>query len=75
MNKICNPEPADRSVDSEASAVDAEPDDCTRDAGSGDSSPACDPAAATLSAKSNADAHPSVVEDGEHGPRHARHPA
>jgi hypothetical protein len=75
MNNTFDPAAVERSANGKVSAADDEPGDGKREAASGDSRPASGAVSVPQPAKSSSDAHPIVVEDGEHGPRHARHPA
>jgi hypothetical protein len=46
-----------------------------RDRGVAETFATSDPVGAVSPAKSKPDAHPTIIEDDEHGPRDARHPS
>jgi hypothetical protein len=76
MSKIFDPAPTDKHADSETAALDADKARHRKpEQGLEGNGPASEPVSAAQPAKSKSDAHPSVIEDGEGGPRHARHPA
>ena len=75
MAKGFDPAPVDKHAENprEAMKADIKQRDEVEE-GSKDSFPASDPVSAAQPAKSKPDAHPTIIEDGESGPRHARHP-
>jgi hypothetical protein len=71
-----NPAPTDKHAADKDEAIAADRSQHEKlDAGLEDSFPASDPVSAAQPAKSKPDANPTIIEDNERGPRHARHPS
>lgn len=75
MAKKFDPAPTDKHAESQKQATAADKaQHKTLDEGLRDTFPASDPVSAVQPAKSKADVHPTVTEDGERGSRSAKHP-
>lgn len=75
MSKSFDPSPLDKHADNQSEATKADKEHSDRvDRGLEGSFPASDPVSASQPAKSKPDAHPTIIDDGEKGPRVAEHP-